>query len=279
MREDYKKNFILLSQVAKEKKYAQEYLGLLARRGDLGSIRIGKRWYTTREWFEEFESDAKVRKSETKIEKKTIETVTARNNETAKKNHTPLVAVKLDEGHDVSEVREFPAIDLRRRAIHPRTATAKIFAERRKIVPPSKPPRNPESKTYETKRKEIKVWDEARGYSPSFLSGRKERFSFFPKVAYGAALVLMLFLLGWAGIAHKEEVLRMARLDSSRLAGLESGIVAGAHDSKTDLSAIKKSASKYLGDEKDRIKGNVSLTRVVLRAAVEKSNQDVKNNN
>lgn len=54
MQEDIQKNFILLSKVAKEKKYAQEYLGLLARRGDIGSIRIGKRWYTTWAWFEEF---------------------------------------------------------------------------------------------------------------------------------------------------------------------------------------------------------------------------------
>ncbi|HLM84218.1 MAG TPA: hypothetical protein VK254_03350 [Candidatus Bathyarchaeia archaeon] len=54
MQEDIRKNFILLSKVAKEKKYAQEYLGLLARRGDIGSIRIGKRWYTTWQWFEEF---------------------------------------------------------------------------------------------------------------------------------------------------------------------------------------------------------------------------------
>jgi len=38
--EELKKKFVLLSKVAKEKKYAQEYLGLLARRGDIGSIRI-----------------------------------------------------------------------------------------------------------------------------------------------------------------------------------------------------------------------------------------------
>jgi len=54
MQKDIQKNFILLSKVAKEKKYAQEYMGLLARRGDIGSIRIGKRWYTTWAWFEEF---------------------------------------------------------------------------------------------------------------------------------------------------------------------------------------------------------------------------------
>jgi len=64
MQEDLKKKFILLSKFAKEKKYAQEYLGLLARRGDLGSIRIGKRWYTSQEWFSEFLADAQIRKEE-----------------------------------------------------------------------------------------------------------------------------------------------------------------------------------------------------------------------
>lgn len=64
MQEDFKKNYILLSKFAKEKKYAQEYLGLLARRGDLGSIRIGKRWYTSQEWFSEFLADAEKRKTE-----------------------------------------------------------------------------------------------------------------------------------------------------------------------------------------------------------------------
>jgi hypothetical protein len=62
--EDFKKNFVLLSQVAKEKKYAQEYLGLLARRGDIGSIRIGKRWYTTWPWFEEFLENSQKKKAE-----------------------------------------------------------------------------------------------------------------------------------------------------------------------------------------------------------------------
>lgn len=62
MQEDNRENFVLLSAVAKEKKYAQEYLGLLARRGDIGSIRIGKRWYTTWQWFEEFLENSQKKK-------------------------------------------------------------------------------------------------------------------------------------------------------------------------------------------------------------------------
>jgi hypothetical protein len=64
MQEDLKQKFVLLSKVAKEKKYAQEYLGLLARRGDIGSIRIGKRWYTTWQWFEEFLENSQKKKNE-----------------------------------------------------------------------------------------------------------------------------------------------------------------------------------------------------------------------
>lgn len=62
MQETIRENFVLLSKVAKEKKYAQEYLGLLARRGDIGSIRIGKRWYTTWQWFEEFLENSQKKK-------------------------------------------------------------------------------------------------------------------------------------------------------------------------------------------------------------------------
>jgi hypothetical protein len=68
MQEDIQKNFILLSKVAKEKKYAQEYMGLLARRGDIGSIRIGKRWYTTWAWFEEFLENSQKKKMESVCE-------------------------------------------------------------------------------------------------------------------------------------------------------------------------------------------------------------------
>ncbi|MCX6762801.1 MAG: hypothetical protein NT093_03415 [Candidatus Moranbacteria bacterium] len=64
MQEDFQKKFILLSKIAKDKKYAQEYMGLLARRGDIGSIRIGKRWYTTWEWFEEFLENSQKKKTE-----------------------------------------------------------------------------------------------------------------------------------------------------------------------------------------------------------------------
>jgi hypothetical protein len=64
MNSQEKQKYILLSKIAKEKKYAQEYLSLLARRGDLGSIRIGKRWYTTEQWMNEFIEETARRKEE-----------------------------------------------------------------------------------------------------------------------------------------------------------------------------------------------------------------------
>jgi hypothetical protein len=67
MQEELKQNYVLLSKVAKEKKYAQEYLGLLARRGDIGSIRIGKRWFTTWQWFEEFLECSQKKKAESVV--------------------------------------------------------------------------------------------------------------------------------------------------------------------------------------------------------------------
>ncbi|MFH0929918.1 MAG: hypothetical protein V1814_01560 [Candidatus Moraniibacteriota bacterium] len=75
MREDLQKKFILLSKIAKEKKYAQEYIGLLARRGDIGSIRIGKRWYTTWEWFEEFLENSQKKKTESVCETQVVQPV------------------------------------------------------------------------------------------------------------------------------------------------------------------------------------------------------------
>lgn len=73
MQEDLQKKFILLSKIAKEKKYAQEYMGLLARRGDIGSIRIGKRWYTTWEWFEEFLENSQKKKMESICEVQVVQ--------------------------------------------------------------------------------------------------------------------------------------------------------------------------------------------------------------
>ncbi len=84
-------NFILLSKVAKEKKYAQEYLGLLARRGNIGSIRIGKRWYTTWEWFNEFLKDSREKRTEAKM----IESKTGTVQRDAEKSEVPETVQKV----------------------------------------------------------------------------------------------------------------------------------------------------------------------------------------
>ncbi|MDD3487342.1 MAG: hypothetical protein PHF35_03130 [Candidatus Moranbacteria bacterium] len=98
--EDFKKKYILLSKVAKEKKYAQEYLGLLARRGDIGSIRIGKRWYTTWAWFNEFIETAQKKKedavqptvSASVVEVQGVKKVEEKKNEEVKIDPMPVIA-------------------------------------------------------------------------------------------------------------------------------------------------------------------------------------------
>lgn len=242
MQEDLKKNFVLLSKVAKEKKYAQEYLGLLARRGDLGSIRIGKRWYTTWDWFLEFEKDADMKKAEMKVEERAIEPVkmaVAEKKESEKK--IPFSRVE----------RKLPTVDLRK------AAPVQVRKVEKKIL---------------EVREELKIRNEARdlpagrhGFSPSFLPEPGERFSFFPKFAFGASLVLLFFLLFGFGFFYKKEILK--------LAGFESGTVAGAYDSKMSLSAVRSSSMGYLEDKEDKVRENISLSRAVLRAAVEKENK------
>jgi hypothetical protein len=254
MQEDFRKNFVLLSKVAKEKKYAQEYLGLLARRGDLGSVRIGKRWYTTWEWFSEFEKDIVAKKAEAVMPEIEIELVGEK-----EKIATPVplqVRVKL------------PTIDLRK------VARTNIQGS---------------EKASQESEREFEVLNGARnllagrhGFSPSFLPERAGEPPFLPKFAFAVSLVLLFFLLFQVGFFYREEIMEIARLDSlasiwrsglARLAGAESGKVAGAYDTKVDLSSVKNLSAGYLENKGDKVKENVSLARVMLRAAMERNNE------
>jgi len=254
MQEDFRKKFVLLSQVAKEKKYAQEYLGLLARRGDLGSIRIGKRWYTTREWFWEFEKDIVAKKAEMKIgpaqavvvEKEKIEEkvlVGDLGNLGGRENR------KTERKIPFSQIeRKLPTVDLRK------IVQVKIQKTKRK---------NQEA------TKEFEVRNEARslpagrhGFSPSFAPEPVGKLSFLPKFAFGASLVLLFFLLFQIGFFYKKEILEIA--------GVESGKVAGAYSNRVDLSLVKNSSLDYLGNKGDKVKESVSFARVMLRAAMER---------
>lgn len=320
--EELKKNYILLSKIAKEKKYAQEYLGLLARRGDIGSIRIGKRWYTAREWFLEFLADAEARRKEVKIAKPEIEPAkmiipekkdtekiilpekaelkigigTAAGKAQAEKKE-PLAGLKVEAGRGSfcwgrraiapTEAVE-PGVEERKTGIAPKiSAPGKSFraerkfetvdlrgANKRKVVVPQKirirnfigssnALRGEKLRSHSQKEYALQERKVLRGETSPNFAGEIPKIPLFQKFAFSAAAVLLLGLVFQAGLVFKDDLKRIARF--------ESGIVAGASDSKAGLSSVKNSSLGYLSDQKDRIRENISLSRVLVRTAVEKS--------
>jgi len=262
MQEDFRKKFVLLSQVAKEKKYAQEYLGLLARRGDLGSIRIGKRWYTIWEWFWEFEKDIAAKKAEAKIleaEIKPVEKEKIAVEKTELKQEPGLQkAFAVNQANQTNQIErkaDMRKTDFTSLRIGRRLPTVDL----RKIVQVKI--QKTEKKNQET-IKEFEVRNEARRFSPSFAPEPVGRLPFLPKFAFGASLVLLFFLLFQIGFFYRKEILEIA--------GVESGKVAGAYSNRVDLSLVKNSSLDYLGNKGDRVKENVSFARVMLRAAMER---------
>lgn len=270
MQEDFRKKFVLLSQVAKEKKYAQEYLGLLARRGDLGSIRIGKRWYTTREWFWEFEKDIAAKKAEARISEAEIKPVGKEKIAVGKTE--PKQEPGLQKAFAVNQADQTNQIE--RKADMRKTDFASLRIGRklptvdlRKIVQVKI--QKTEKKSQEA-TKEFEVRNEARslpagrhGFSPSFAPEPVGKLLFLPRFAFGASLVLLFFLLFQIGFFYRKEILKIA--------GVESGKVAGAYSNRVDLSLVKNSSLDYLGNKGDKVKENVSFARVMLRAAMERS--------
>jgi uncharacterized protein YjbI with pentapeptide repeats len=49
-----KANYILLKEASKYCKYSQEYLSLRARQGKLKAVKLGRNWYTTKKWLQEY---------------------------------------------------------------------------------------------------------------------------------------------------------------------------------------------------------------------------------
>lgn len=270
MQEDFKKKFVLLSKVAKEKKYAQEYLGLLARRGDIGSIRIGKRWYTTWGWFFEFEKDIAAKKVEAatpEIETKSVEALFVKKDNTKEKNTVPLQIAKKLPTIDPVRNKFCDSLRLVRKEDSPlgqvrysRKVSNGVDLRKTAQVRIQKS----EKENQETE-KEFEIRNEARGFSPSFAPEPVEKLSFLPRFAFGASLMLLLALLFQAGWIYKD--------DLKRLAHFESGVVAGAYDIKADFSSVKNFSADYLGNKGDRVKENVSFARVVLRAAMERDKE------
>jgi hypothetical protein len=66
------KKYLSMAQAAEISPYEQEYLSLLARRGEMRAEKIGRNWYTTIEWLNEYLKEKKpsdVIISEEKLEK------------------------------------------------------------------------------------------------------------------------------------------------------------------------------------------------------------------
>lgn len=278
MQEDLKKIFILLSKVAKEKKYAQEYLGLLARRGDIGSIRIGKRWYTTTEWFDELLKDAEARKAETRIEpaenlavreEKRIEGVflpekveLKRRGVDERKFEIEEKIVPLESGaSSLFKGKRFETIDLRK------IGAGKFSAPRERLAKKASGVEREAEKSARQNAAEqeriIREWKIYSGnVSPDFADSIP-RVPLFQKFAFSVVAVLLLALLFQAGFIYRDEL--------KKLAGFESGVVAGAENKKLNLAVIKNSSIDYLGNQGDEVRENISLSRVLIRAAMEKS--------
>ena len=100
--------------------------------------------------------------------------------------------------------------------------------------------------------------------SPNFvpaLSGG----GFFPRFAFAMSGVLLLFLLIEIGWAYRNEL--------KNIAGIGSGIVAGTEDSKMSLDIIRKDSVDYFENQEGKLKENISLSRALIRAAVERNNE------
>ncbi|KKT71933.1 MAG: hypothetical protein UW66_C0018G0016 [Candidatus Moranbacteria bacterium GW2011_GWF1_44_4] len=85
------------------------------------------------------------------------------------------------------------------------------------------------------------------------------------------SVVLILVLLVQFGWIFKNELKGMI--------GIESGIVAGAQDSKANLDVVRNSSASYLGNQGDRVRENISISRVLIRAAIERSSEQEPANN
>jgi hypothetical protein len=346
MEEDIQKNFILLSKVAKEKKYAQEYMGLLARRGDIGSIRIGKRWYTTWAWFEEFLENSqkkssvaktsaspadKPKKAESEIivsvEKKVEQvetnvplffpqrekvstsqsvirvhceenviadsaTFSLVGGQKADRSESIAVAVKTRKfeipvrkniSEDISEIGEIG--EKEEIKMQPKIAQGKNFHQERngRFVPQVKAKfKNDWGARKEARKmelpqivsiqkknenplpyKEVKFRKNQDVFSPVFGSSEsieKVRSAFFPKLVFATSFAIMFFLIAASGYFVFSDGI------------FKKGTVAGVSNERNGVFAGINSGGEYfLASAGDKMKESLSVSRVVVEAAKERS--------
>lgn len=281
MQEDLRKNFILLSKIAKEKKYAQEYMGLLARRGDIGSIRIGKRWFTTWQWFEEFFENGQKKKeiqSEARNivpEKIELEKIPVSEREETKIGlHIQVPAIKIQRPLEQKSSASIPvrigtvarerpvAADIRIRKpiqitgikqprIIKREFPKKLSVQKKNITP--------------FPYKEIEFKKYAGVLSPDMAAGEKAPAYLFPRLAFAAAFAIMILLIAISGYF----------IFSGGL--LEKGKVAGASDERNGgFKDIQSTGDFYLTSAGDKIKESVSVSRIIMESVKEKNNAEIK---
>lgn len=284
MQEDLQKKFILLSKVAKEKKYAQEYMGLLARRGDIGSIRIGKRWYTTWAWFEEFlENGQKQKKKEIVSEVQAVPAVPVKIEKIEPAKYTEKktafaeaiagdvkinVPVAVKTKRFEMPVRKNISEDIREIKIQPKITQARNFhQERNSRFFPQMEAKFENIYVEEKNRRaipypEIKFKKNTSVFSPDFSGEKKMSASLFPKFVFAAGFAMMFFLVAASGYFVFSDGI------------FKKGTVAGASNERNGaFSGINSGGEYFLANAGDKIKESLSVSRVAVEAAKERGNQ------
>ena len=306
---DLKNNFVLLSKVAKEKKYAQEYLGLLARRGDLGSVRIGKRWFTTPEWFSEFVKDAQKRKEEVKVaatneleiagapaaqaavenkSEKTVEDLVAvplklPNFEKVQKMETDLPAQEtIPVSVIAKEIKPTITPDVRNTysSIDQKVPIKNKSAEPSRILKPAMDIRRKPAEHFQSLPATVPLSNKKDpASSPAKqIEYNISRQNFSPNFPEKAKV----FSFSWPKFALVAfPVLLLAvlavgtylyRQDARGFDLWEGGKVAGAEDSKlVDVVSIKDATIGYLEQNQAKSKENISFSRLAVETALEKA--------
>jgi len=278
--------FVLLSKVAKEKKYAQEYLGLLARRGDIGSVRIGKRWYTTWAWFEEFlENGQKPARGGSAFGGKKVESVEEVSNvkiQESVKIEAEKIVMKIGREERISVAVKTKKFEMPVRKniaggigmIRGRGEIGKKIeiTHAGNFQPVRKSQFHPQLEAkfknvsvekknrYAVPYQEIKFKKKADIFSPDFAGEENMQAPIFPRFAFAASFAIMIFLLVASGYFVWSGGL------------LAKGTVAGASDERNvGFSGITSGGNYVLVSAGDKIKEALSVSRVMVAAAKEKS--------
>jgi hypothetical protein len=256
--------FISLSKIAKEKKYAQEYLGLLARRGDIGSIRIRKRWYTTWAWFEEFLENGQKKKIESVCEIKVsqpamikeltaVETSSSLADKLSGKSERVAVIVKtrrvaIRQPEKVS-VRNFVSRKVMQPILRGESRLQNVSAEKRN--------------RYAVPFQKIRLKKKADIFSPNIAVEEKMIAPIFSRFVLAMSFAVMIVLLAVSGYFVWSGGL------------LVRGQVAGASDERSaGFSGITSGGEYVLTSAGDKMKESLSVSRVMVEAAKEKVSQE-----